>query len=446
MKRNRFENKNAGITLIAIVVTIIILLILSGVTISTISGKNGILTKARLAKQLSEAANEKEAIELIVSSFSIDKLFNKTSEYYIGKELASQNLNNIIYDVILIKDSNQNYGNDWNYIAEETYIKDYGNTKYGWLVNYNTSEIIQLEKDNYIELSSEKGLAVKDGLLFNMDAANVNIDLESWGNNVSLFYYDSNIYNTMEKRNEAYQEQVKYDNVNNKEYKGYDRNLSDTNKDYLEQGKNAFKFNGNNYIEIYNEKGFDFSNGFTLEFYGNIEDFTQATMNSNFYGMLGIWDGIYANQCKTRLGYTSDTNNIFYSLILESCSDYGSWGEDSGHLYNQIYPISDFIKKDVYLTITFNPSNEKKVIQTIYINGEKIAEGWLGNAYYSKFVNNSKMMKYIELGRCTISQPSNWAYMKGTCYTSRIYNRALTDDEVSKNVDQTKLYRQTLMN
>ena len=47
MKRTR-ENK--GITLIAIVITIIVLLILAGVTISTLTGDNGILGKASMAK------------------------------------------------------------------------------------------------------------------------------------------------------------------------------------------------------------------------------------------------------------------------------------------------------------------------------------------------------------------------------------------------------------
>lgn len=40
-----------GITLIALVITIIVLLILAGVTIATLTGNNGILTKANEAKK-----------------------------------------------------------------------------------------------------------------------------------------------------------------------------------------------------------------------------------------------------------------------------------------------------------------------------------------------------------------------------------------------------------
>ena len=60
--------RNKGITLIALVVTVIILLILSGVTISAITGENGILKKAKLAKEISETSNEKESIELAFMS------------------------------------------------------------------------------------------------------------------------------------------------------------------------------------------------------------------------------------------------------------------------------------------------------------------------------------------------------------------------------------------
>ena len=42
------KRKNRGITLIALVVTIIILLILAGVSIGLISGEDGLIAKARL--------------------------------------------------------------------------------------------------------------------------------------------------------------------------------------------------------------------------------------------------------------------------------------------------------------------------------------------------------------------------------------------------------------
>ena len=49
-----------GITLIALVITIIVLLILAGVSIATLTGDNGILTRANEAKENTEQASEDE--------------------------------------------------------------------------------------------------------------------------------------------------------------------------------------------------------------------------------------------------------------------------------------------------------------------------------------------------------------------------------------------------
>ena len=58
--------KTKGITLIALVITIIILLILAGVTIASLSGENGILKNATQAKLNTEIATEKEIVQTSV--------------------------------------------------------------------------------------------------------------------------------------------------------------------------------------------------------------------------------------------------------------------------------------------------------------------------------------------------------------------------------------------
>ena len=53
-------NEKNGITLIALVITIIVLLILAGVSIAMLTGQNGILTQAQNAKnQTSECSTNK---------------------------------------------------------------------------------------------------------------------------------------------------------------------------------------------------------------------------------------------------------------------------------------------------------------------------------------------------------------------------------------------------
>ena len=62
------KQKNKGITLIALVITIIVLLILAGVTIATLTGDNGILTKASEASEQTKQANAEEQVQLEVTA------------------------------------------------------------------------------------------------------------------------------------------------------------------------------------------------------------------------------------------------------------------------------------------------------------------------------------------------------------------------------------------
>ena len=62
-KNKIFES---GITLIALVITIIVLLILAGVTINMLTGENGILKQATNAKDVSEKSEFEEQVRLSV--------------------------------------------------------------------------------------------------------------------------------------------------------------------------------------------------------------------------------------------------------------------------------------------------------------------------------------------------------------------------------------------
>ena len=66
-----FIKQKKGITLIALVITIVVLLILAGVTISTLMGDNGILTKANDAEVEQSHATVREALELAYNEWKI---------------------------------------------------------------------------------------------------------------------------------------------------------------------------------------------------------------------------------------------------------------------------------------------------------------------------------------------------------------------------------------
>ena len=69
--KNKLRNKK-GITLIALVITIIVLLILAGVSITMISSQDGILGKATTAKDTQKNATELERVKLAAQSALID--------------------------------------------------------------------------------------------------------------------------------------------------------------------------------------------------------------------------------------------------------------------------------------------------------------------------------------------------------------------------------------
>lgn len=60
--------KDKGITLIALIVTIIVLLILAGVSIVMLTSDNGIIKQAIQAKERTEIFSEREAIGLAYNS------------------------------------------------------------------------------------------------------------------------------------------------------------------------------------------------------------------------------------------------------------------------------------------------------------------------------------------------------------------------------------------
>ncbi|MBR3152403.1 MAG: hypothetical protein IKF52_02160, partial [Clostridia bacterium] len=64
--------RHKGITLIALVITIIVLLILAGVTIAMVVGDNGILKRSNEAKDETTIAKIQEEVDLAVADLVIE--------------------------------------------------------------------------------------------------------------------------------------------------------------------------------------------------------------------------------------------------------------------------------------------------------------------------------------------------------------------------------------
>ena len=84
------KKKDKGITLIALVISLIVLLILASVTIAALSGNNGILTKAKEAKEKTEIGEEKEVVELATISAQMGEEYQSLNQVNLQKEIDKQ--------------------------------------------------------------------------------------------------------------------------------------------------------------------------------------------------------------------------------------------------------------------------------------------------------------------------------------------------------------------
>ena len=170
MKLKQKKNENA-ITLIALVVTIVVLLILAGVSISMLTGENGIITQAQEAKLETRGGTVEERInvwktEVISSNFvnteydSEEIMLNKlvTEELVkekeidrtektitIGKRIIHYNINSEEKNAIKIK---VNTGDDGRVVLPIPY----SNCTVNW--GDGKSEVVAKKDEEYIKLAS----------------------------------------------------------------------------------------------------------------------------------------------------------------------------------------------------------------------------------------------------------------------------------------------------
>ncbi len=79
-----------GITLVALVITIIVLLILAGVTIAALSGPNGILSNSVKSNEETAMAQAKEAVSMAVSEVLTDYYVTQTTNSGTPQDLSKE--------------------------------------------------------------------------------------------------------------------------------------------------------------------------------------------------------------------------------------------------------------------------------------------------------------------------------------------------------------------
>ncbi len=112
MEQNKSLKRSRGITLIALVITIIVLLILAAVSIATLTGDNGILAKAKEAKEETELASKKEETQVNI----LEQIIENEGGTIKTADKIVDNLKNEIGSYVEYKvdlNNDNDYTNDW---------------------------------------------------------------------------------------------------------------------------------------------------------------------------------------------------------------------------------------------------------------------------------------------------------------------------------------------
>ena len=132
------KKKNEGITLIALVVTIIVLLILAGVSVSMLTGQNGILTNAAKAKESTDSASDLEYLQLKATECLMD--------YYQGNDSVGE-------DEYVLKKLAEDKGSKITVHQAERTL-EYNGKKYNIVdIIGNESEKTKIENDNMKQIT-----------------------------------------------------------------------------------------------------------------------------------------------------------------------------------------------------------------------------------------------------------------------------------------------------
>lgn len=401
---NGRKNEKA-ITLVALVVTIVVLLILVSVSISMLTGDNGIVKQATEAKKQTSIASEKEAIGL----YALGKGLSEDNSNMIGEKLYDKNIENgTKWKLIMIKDTNKVYGTGWRYIVPGTEIKDYGDATHKWIYNEKTGETIQLEEDNFVELSYGMNLAVKDDLIFNLDPINMENE-NSWGN-IKLH--------------------------------GFNGTEKDENGNIISGfSGNSFNFDGvDDWIEIPKEQEIG-NTGITIESYGILDE--ESIKAGGIY--VGPVEGSTAafkysvgngeRYCK-EFGKFFGVNGVFVQNIPTGSKYQCNVAKNDWHVVLD----KNEVKGEEYVTFSLQPNGEFFIMR----NGEVVAKDKFNEEYvknYNKYLNDKRYS--IMLGRS-----ANWdAYCyKMKTYTTRLYAKPLTEEEAKENQEKTIAYHKLIGN
>ena len=152
--------ENKGITIIALVISIIIMLILAGVSIGMIMGENGLFGQTKKAVKSYDTASEMETLSLSVLNYNI----TNNEEDKLGEKLSKKDVLNPNWH--MIKDEENTYADGWYFVEQGNDLPNGSKAKNNWVINYETGEVKQL-KEKYASIFP-RGVKMNESVNFSL--------------------------------------------------------------------------------------------------------------------------------------------------------------------------------------------------------------------------------------------------------------------------------------
>ena len=375
MNRNRQEK---GITLIALVITIIILLILAGVTINVLIGENGLFNTASYAGEKYQQAGAREKLEALLIELQADKI-TKPEDYdeneYINNKLK-ENKMTVNGDLVTV--------NGWQFLIDRTVpkiIEEFGEED---KIVGNVEKIIEYGQDiplyEYLKKPSNtkfmyNGIEIKNTKELPVGEWTVTYNKETKVAQIESI------------------DSVQIEDLSGQEHTLYLKNGIKIKKD--EQANYYLGFDGrNDYGQIKElEETIDWANGFSVEFEATWEAFNDWSRILDF--------GNGAENENVLISNFSSNNELFFE-IWNGCDKQGTW---------DIRIPSIILNEKSKYVIRYEKNEDDMYKITFYKNEEEI---------FTKITNYT--LKNI-LRTSNYLGRSNWsenAYFNGKIYSLKV--------------------------
>ena len=385
-----------------------------------------------------------EDLQTIIDCFEEIKENNITVPNKDSEETPSELVGGRLYDKIPQNDDKWTLAIDYDLDNKE--IARYGsnyyyyptseNEKNRYIIDYQNGKIIGLSENHKI-WSVNSSLAVTGDLALNLDATSFDTD-KAWEN---IIRHGDVEYLNFTKEGEN-GEEIALDNKQKKSL------YFDGDGDYLELAKT----------------GLSFENGFTFEFYGNLERLRYDNKNEGENQNLGLFcrienllEGDVVNSM--RFGATYD------DLI---CKFYGSSTVYGRNIGSGLQTISNggikikettngfgyAVNEPFYLTFVYRRASELGETEDVndadkieyYVNGELKGYTYFGSDSFENAREQwDKDSCHFFVGCSPWERIGNIYYLKGNVYSVRLYQKTLTEEEVQKNKEATIQYRNSFI-